>query len=204
MRQPTVFRPSFKSSDEVHDLIARRDAEKQRSKPKRNGQTTREEASEAGQRLVRGEDIRASLRCIYRWKLGSFIHRFKWVKAWPDGIAESALTSAVALANKAIKDSADENLLRRALEAFHELPYVRVPVASAFLMAMNREKFTILDRQAYKALGVKFRDDITEYIDYLSFCRQEAIRLGVTLEQYDRGLWQRGVELGRRKRSDCH
>ncbi|MCC6948333.1 MAG: hypothetical protein IT539_11255 [Bradyrhizobiaceae bacterium] len=198
MRQPTKFRSTFKDAQEVCDLIGRRETEK-KAKPT-SDRVQREEAYEAGQNLLLGLNVRASLRCIYRWKLGSFVRRFKWVKIFPDNVSDQMLDNAVSLARKAIENSNDKDSVREALEALTAIRGVRVPVASAFLMAMDPKRFTIIDRQAYKALGVEFRDGILDYLEYLWFCRREAERLRVTLEEHDRALWQRGVELGRLKR----
>jgi hypothetical protein len=62
---------------------------------------------------------------------------------------------------------------------------------------MAPTKFTIIDRQAFKALGTPFRAGASVYLDYLRFCRDEAKRLRVTLNQHNRALWQRVVEIGR-------
>jgi hypothetical protein len=67
-----VFRPAFNSTQQVHDLVTRRLAERV-VKP---GQVGRKEAFKAGANLVRGSaDIRADFRCIYRWKLNAFVKR---------------------------------------------------------------------------------------------------------------------------------
>lgn len=199
MRQPTEFRSAFKSAQEVCDLIRRREEEK-KAKPT-SDRIQRDQAFEAGRNILLGVDVRSNLRTIYRWKLGSFVHRFEWVKAFPDGISDQMLNNAVSLAQKAVKTPDDEGSVREVLEALTAIRGVRVPVASAFLMAMDPKRFSIIDRQAYRALGVKkFRDGIPDYLEYLWFCRKEAARLGVKLEKHDRALWQRGVELGRSKR----
>jgi hypothetical protein len=65
---------------------------------------------------------------------------------------------------------------------------VGIPVASAFLMSMHPTIFTVIDRQAYKALSVKFRQymDPDEYFAYVTFCRPRARR---------HALWSRGESL---------
>src|SRR3970040_983077 len=110
MRQPTKFRPAFKSAEEVRDLIRRRVYERN-AKP-RPVRIEREQAFEAGKNLLRGVDVRSNLRCIYRWKLGSFIRRFKWVKAFPEGVSEWALNNAISLAQEAVKNPSDKNSVR--------------------------------------------------------------------------------------------
>lgn len=96
------------------------------------------------------------------------------MRVWPDGIPEEELREALSAAQKAT--ASDEASIRDALQKLDNLPKVGVPVASAFLTAMHPEQFTVIDRQAYKALGVEFREDISEYLRYLEFCRQEAAR----------------------------
>jgi len=88
----------------------------------------------------------------------------------------------------------------KALRAFDDLPWVGIPVASAFLTALHPCRFTVIDRQAYKALSVDFPGYLKpdEYRAYLSFCRRQAADLGVSLRVYDRALWQLGWERGRR------
>jgi len=65
------------------------------------------------------------------------------------------------------------------------------------LMAMRPEYFTVIDRQAYKALSADFRDPISpaEYFEYLEFCREQADLFGVPLRKYDQALWQFGSEI---------
>jgi hypothetical protein len=151
----------------------------------------------AGASLLRNVDIRSNLRFIFRWKLQSFKNRFPWVRAWPDGIPEEKLSEAVTAAQKATMSN--EESIRDALQKLDNLPYVGVPVASAFLTAMHPEKFTVIDRQAYKALGADFRQDVSEYLRYLKFCQQQAARFKVSLRDHDRALWQFGAEIPRRK-----
>jgi hypothetical protein len=147
MRQRTEFHSVFKSAQEVRDLIKRREAEK-KAKPT-SDRIQREQAFEAGKNLLRGVDVRVNLRCIYRWKLGSFVRRFEWVKAFPDGVPVKLLDNAVLLARRAIENPHDKDSVREALEAFTAIRGVRVPVASAFLMAMNPERFSIILPRSY-------------------------------------------------------
>jgi hypothetical protein len=80
----------------------------------------------------------------------------KWVREFPDGVSDVALNDAIRAARKAVDNPFDEKLVRAALIAFDKMKYVGVPVASAFLTAMAPTKFTIIDRQAFKALGTPF------------------------------------------------
>ncbi len=193
----TAFHPAFNSAQEVHALVAQRLAER----VIKRGHVGREQAFAAGAELRSGTgDIRVHFRCIYRWKLNAFVHRFRWVRDFPDKVPDELLNNAVVLARAAIANPDDEAAVCAALVAFKAIRGVSVPVASAFLMAMDKDRFTIIDRQAYKTLGVSFRDGIAEYIAYLWFCRRETARLGVSLEDHDRALWQRGVVMGRKNR----
>ena len=203
MRHPTAFRSPFKTARQVRELNEQHLAEGHYSKPMPDGRTTRKQAFEAGRRLLRGGDARINLRCIYRWKLASYIRRFEWVRSFPNHVPHHDLVKAVSCARKAARHPADEKSVRAALEAFDHIRSVGVRVASAFLTAMNPRSFTVTDVRAYRALGQKnFRGGIGEYLDYLKFCRGDAARLPVTLGNYDRALWQLG---GRRtKRKPCH
>jgi hypothetical protein len=162
---------------------------------------SRDQVFAAGKNLLSSIDVRSNLRFIYRWKLRSFARRFKWVNEFPDGISDTVLNDAILAAQKAVQNPSDKSLVRAALKAFGQMQGVGVPVASAFLTAMDPTQFTIIDRQAFKTLGAAFHARISDYLEYLWFCRGEAARLSVTLNEHDRALWQRGVEIGR---AHCH
>jgi hypothetical protein len=196
MPQPVEFHAAFQNKEEVKELIRRREEERKTDPTKIDRQTI----FNAGKNLLNGVgDARSDLREIYRWKLRSFARRFKWVRDFPDGVSDAVLNEALAAARQAIKNPTDEDTVRRALQAFTAMDYVAVPVASAFLTAMDPTQFTIIDREAFKALGVPFHAGISDYLRYLWFCRQQAKNLGVSLNKHDRALWQRGVEMGRGK-----
>lgn len=154
----------------------------------------------AGQAILNHEDERGNLRIIFRWKLQSFLKRFKWVTEFPSKeIPDNQIREAMDVARNA--DGGKPRTIKEALQVLDALAYVGIPVASAFLTAIHPSRFTVIDRQAYKALCVAFpnlRPD--EYLCYLDFCKEQATRLGVSLRSYDRALWQYGSEVGRSRR----
>jgi hypothetical protein len=185
----TPFRSPFSTIQQIHDLLKR---QKEASLGKPENKPKFEDARIAGENLQRRIDVRSNLRVICRWKLKAFFHRFRCVGEFPDKVSDESL-------NKALEARAlDEPSIRTALEAFISIKGVRVPTASALLTAIRPEEFTIIDRQAYKALGVEFSDGIAEYLKYLRFCHREANRWGITLRDHDRAVWQYGVELASR------
>jgi hypothetical protein len=70
-------------------------------------------------------------------------------------------------------------------------------------MALDPTRYTVIDRQAYKALDIAFPNNIKpdEYLCYLDFCRTRAKELGVSLRSYDRALWQHGSEINLKQTS---
>jgi len=160
-------------------------------------------ACSAGAGIRAGSDLRRNVRKIFRWKLQTFLKRnWRWVAAFPDGIPDHDIEAAIRSAM--VADADRPCTVVRALEAFVELPSVGIPVASAFLTWLYPRKFTVIDRQAYRALNVEFPNSLSsnEYLHYLSFCLKEAATLGTSLRTFDRALWQLGSELGRgRKRA---
>lgn len=159
----------------------------------------------AGAAIRQRTNLRTNLQIVFRWKLEAFLKRFRWVAAFPAGIADDHISEAVETALAAIEEPGSG--AAKAVQAFDDLPWVGVPVTSAFLMAIDPGRFTVIDRQAYKALGVAFPASlgVGEYLSYLDFCRREAARFDASLRSYDRALWQYGKELGRRpkKRRPC-
>jgi hypothetical protein len=191
----THFQTPFSSTQAVHDLIGRHRVEDESAKIKDT------EMLAAGKKLrhtVDAQEMRQSFRLIYQWKLQSFT-RFAWVKAFPDDIPDCVLRGAVASVLKA--SPSDEESVRDALLKLDEIRGVGIPVASAFLTAIHPNRFTIMDRQAYKALCARFRGGVEEYLRYLKYCREQADKLGVTLREHDEALWQYGVEKKQRRRS---
>ena len=161
-----------------------------------------EECLRAGSELLIGRDLRLNFQTIFRWKLQSFINRFNWVREFPDKeeVTDDALRHIAELVRNA---TANGGAATKAIQELTNLRRVGVPVASAFLMAVHPNDFTVIDRQAYKALKVEFIEPIPlpEYLHYVAFCQQKASALGVTLRTFDRALWQTGSDLGKKLRT---
>jgi hypothetical protein len=191
MRRFPTYSDPFSTAQEVHDL-ARRYLELNAKRP-----ITDEQCLAAGSALLQGIDLRTKLRTVFRWKLESFIPRIPWARTFPDGISDAPMQDAIQAAREATLS--DDRTIRHALRTLDGLPHVGIPVASAILMAMHPDHFTVIDRQAYKTLGAEFRDPLPEqeYLHYLGFCRRRAESLGVTLRDYDRALWQSGSDASR-------
>jgi hypothetical protein len=147
----------------------------------------------AGGGLFQQEDERENLCVVYRWKLQAFRSRFKWVNRFPDDATDKDISHALDRA-RALCDKSSDSEVRYAAKVLTCLPNVGIPVASAFMMAMHPRTFTVIDRQAYKALKADFREPIhpDEYLAYLKFCRLRADQLDVKLREYDRALWMYG------------
>jgi hypothetical protein len=81
---------------------------------------------------------------------------------------------------------------RAAISVLCGLTGVRVPVASALLIAINPQRFTVIDKRALRALGVPASNDVTIefYLEYLRARRELAGRYHVDLRTFDRALWQ--------------
>jgi hypothetical protein len=148
----------------------------------------------AGSGILQNDDLRENVRIVYRWKLESFRKRFEWVDRFPVDVTEQQISHALAPA-RALHDQSSDSDVRYTINVLTCLPGVGIPVASAFLMAIHPTAFTVIDRQAYKALSVKFRQYMNpdEYFSYVIFCRSRARRHAVTLRQYDQALWERGA-----------
>ena len=79
---------------------------------------------------------------------------------------------------------------RTAVAVLCGLHGVGVPMASAFLTAINPLRFTIIDWRALKALAVKKSVvTIDDYLEYLAYCRTQAERIEFSLRDLDRALW---------------
>jgi len=153
----------------------------------------------AGTGIRDGENLRKHLQTIYRWKTQSFL-RFPKIKSFPDDLSDEEIEIALRAALGA-KAGHPEHI-QIALRSLDDLPGVSIPVASAILTCLYPKIFTVIDRQAYRALSVPFNSPTAgEYLHYLRFCRSQAERLGVCLRNYDRALWQYGRELGKKSRA---
>jgi len=157
-----------------------------------------EVALAAGNGIRARSELRKNLQTIFRWKLQTFLKRkWQWVVEFPSkDVSDSQIEAAV---STALASTDDPKTIIEAIRAFDDLPCVGIPVASAFLTMLYPCRFTVIDRQAYKALCAPFPNILRprEYLSYLEFCKGQASNLGVSLRSYDRALWQRGADLGR-------
>ena len=192
-RQLPSYHNPFSSAQEIHDL-ARRYMQIDAART-----ITEQGFLNAGNALLRGTNERVNLRVIFRWKMEAYIHRFGWVREFPDSLTDNQIEDALNAARSATL--MDSQTVSQAFMALDNLPHVGVPVASAILTGMYPADLTIVDRQAYKQLDAEFKDPIPpeEYIHYLGFCREQARRLGVTLREYDHALWQSGSDASRNR-----
>ena len=186
-REIPRYKNRFLSRSKVIEL-----AEQYRREDDKN-EYTDNHCIEAGRHLSQGEDVRANLRIVYRWKLQAFRSRFAWVDKFPDDLTDEEISHALAPA-RSLGEHLEPSKIAYALRSLCCLPGVGVPTASAILMAMHSEYFTVIDRQAYKCLGVDFHEPLSpeEYVAYVDFCRLRAKDLRVCLRQYDQALWMCG------------
>jgi hypothetical protein len=171
-------RPRF-TRFEIDELVARRQ------------QTVGEsDAFEAGKRIASGDYSCGNLRVVVDWKTECrFLQREMSLLD-----ENSEVMVATALRSAATADEpqgAIEALVRGSGKGLHG---IGVPVASAILTTINPEKYTIIDFQVLKALGVgdKLKGRVDYYLAYLSKCRELASEFKVNLRAMDHALWQWG------------
>jgi hypothetical protein len=102
---------------------------------------------------------------------------------------------AVANVLRATIDAIDKHGdTERAFRELQSLKGIGLPVASAILTAVFPDRFTIIDIMAFRALGAPegIPLSVPLYLRYLAFCGQQAERLGISLRDMDRALWQWG------------
>lgn len=85
------------------------------------------------------------------------------------------------------------------VEALCESNGVAVPMASSFLLFMDSEQYTVIDRRAWEALsefgyvsGDLNNTSIEQYLLYLGICRTLATEYDVSLRDLDRAHWVLG------------
>ena len=138
----------------------------------------------AGKAIAQGDHTRENLTVIFRWKTGG--RGFSRLSRNRDEEIQEALSIA-----------AQAQTARAALAVLLGLSGVDVRVASAVLTAVDPTRYTILDFRALEALGVSVAYySVDLYLTYLSFCRGLSERVGVSLRDLDRALWQWSKEHG--------
>ena len=73
-------------------------------------------------------------------------------------------------------------------------------MASAFLLFMNPEAYTVIDQYAWAALleaghveeELSGTPTVNEYVEYLGACHALAVETGVSLRMLDEALWMMG------------
>src|SRR5258708_968513 len=150
---PYSFVLQFTQS-EIAGLVARRE-----------GNVEQDDAFEAGRRIAGGDYSRQNLEVIVAWKMeGVHLTRvMSYLGQNTDAEIDHALRSAIATDSE-----------RSAIEILDRLHGVGVPVASAILTTILPEKYTIIDVNALKALGVddKPKGQAVYYLAYLKKCRE--------------------------------
>jgi hypothetical protein len=144
----------------------------------------------AGARIRSGDFSKENLRIIYRWKMQSFSYLGS-EKRYFDNNSDSDIRDTL----RAVVDELEKSdVPRRPLRELQALKGVGLSVASAILTAIFPDRLTVIDVMALRALGIPNPPVLNEcfYSQYLSFCRAEAMRLGINLRDFDRALWQWG------------
>lgn len=114
-----------------------------------------ENASKAGSSIAAGNYDRQNLEVIVDWKIENrFLAR---VMSYRDHNTDADIANAL---RSAIAASAEKS----AIQILDRLHGVGVPVASAILTTTLPERYTIIDVNALKALGVS--DELKDEIDY--------------------------------------
>ena len=185
-----TYKSPFQTKQQICDLS------KRYLEADANNDITDKDCLAAGLSLLEGVDERRNLRIVVHWKLQAFVERFAWARDFPNDLIDDEISHALIPARRMI-DPFDKRKIGHALMVLDSLPGVGIPVASAILMAMHPNCFTVIDRQAYRALSADFRDPIspTEYFEYLAFCREQANLFGVNLRKYHQALWEFGSEI---------
>jgi len=135
----------------------------------------------------KGTWSREDLEWIIEWKVGVFTKPIlKHLRKNDDEEIQAKVEEAV-----------HEPDIRSKIEALTSLNGIGVPVASAILMFINEDRFTVIDERAWNVLqetgylGQELSDDPTadEYLLYLGACWAIANEYDVSLRTLDRALW---------------
>jgi hypothetical protein len=89
---------------------------------------------------------------------------------------------------------------RRKVNLLRELDGIQVKMASAFLLFMNPDEYTVMDsracdvltREGYLEKTMPQSPSTDQYINYIETCREIADRFDVDLRTLDRALWVLG------------
>jgi thermostable 8-oxoguanine DNA glycosylase len=107
-----------------------------------------------------------------------------------------------AVVQEHIERAVHESSIRNKVEALTSLSGIGVPVASAILMFIDEDRFTVIDERAWnvlqetKYLSQELSEDPTvdEYLIYLGACWTLANEYDVSIRTLDRALWVLDIE----------
>jgi thermostable 8-oxoguanine DNA glycosylase len=136
---------------------------------------------------------REDLEWIIEWKVGNAFVKpvLRHLRNNDDGEIQKHIDAAV-----------HQSSIRSKVEALTTLNGVGVPVASAILLFINPEQFTVIDKRAWNVLreseylSQELSDDPTaeEYLLYLGACWTLANEYDVSIRTLDRALWVLDIE----------
>ena len=135
---------------------------------------------------------REDLEWIIEWKVGVFTKPIlKHLRKNDDEEIQARIEEAV-----------HEPDIRSKVEALTSLNGIGVPVASAILMFIDEDRFTVIDERAWNVLqetnylSQELSEDPTvdEYLIYLGACWTLANEYDVSLRTLDRALWVLDIE----------
>lgn len=126
----------------------------------------------------------------------------EWIVGWKSKRALPAFKeNDLELAKDTVRRTLERRSVVQKVETLQDnLSGVRVPVASALLLFMEPQAYTVLDVNAWETLqdsGNLYADlsddpDPDEYLRYLGVCHALAAELDVDLRTLDRALWVLG------------
>ena len=135
---------------------------------------------------------REDLEWIIEWKVGVFTKPIlKHLRKNDDEEIQARIEEAV-----------HEPDIRSKVEALTSLNGIGVPVASAILMFIDEDRFTVIDERAWNVLqeteylSQELSEDPTvdEYLIYLGACWTLANEYDVSVRTLDRALWVLDIE----------
>jgi thermostable 8-oxoguanine DNA glycosylase len=135
---------------------------------------------------------REDLEWIIEWKVGVFTKPIlKHLRKNDDEEIQAKVEEAI-----------HEPDIRSKVEALTSLNGIGVPVASAILMFIDEDRFTVIDERAWNILQetkyisqeLSEDPDVDEYLIYLGACWTLANEYDVSLRTLDRVLWVLDIE----------
>ena len=131
----------------------------------------------------------------------------EWILEWKTGVFTKPTLrhfrkNEDAVVQEHIENAVHESNIRTKVESLTSLSGVGVPVASAILLFINPDRFTVIDERAWRVLyetgylPQELSDDPTveEYLMYLGACWALANEYDVSLRTLDMALWALDTE----------